>query len=135
GLYLWLFLDRSDGARPLGFIVLWACFEYQKSTGFLGYPWGLIPYSLTDALPLLQIADITGVYGITALLAACNAALAELILGIGSIRKGSLSLPSRAAYPALAVVLVAVALTYGLVRLATPIPRVGSMDAILVQQN
>src|SRR5208283_4274319 len=33
GLYLWLFLDRSDGARPLGFIVLWACFEYQKSTG------------------------------------------------------------------------------------------------------
>ena len=88
GIYLWLFLDRGERARPLAFSILWTCFEYQKSVGFLGYPWGLIPYSLTDALPLLQIADITGVYGITALLAACNAALAELILGIGSTRKG-----------------------------------------------
>ena len=135
GMYLWLFLDRGGRARPLAFSILWTCFEFQKSVGFLGYPWGLIPYSLTDALPLLQIADITGVYGITALLAACNAALAELILGIGLTRKGSLSPSTRAAYSALGVILVAVAVTYGLVRLATPIPRVGSMDAILVQQN
>jgi apolipoprotein N-acyltransferase len=135
GLYLWLFLDRSDGARPLSFIVLWACFEYQKSTGFLGYPWGLIPYSLTDALPLLQVADLTGVYGLTAILAACNAAIAELILGFGSSRKGALPMLARSCYAALAILLVAGALGYGLARMATPIPRVGTLDAVLVQQD
>jgi apolipoprotein N-acyltransferase len=135
GLYLWLFLDRSGKGRPLAFIVLWTSFEYLKSIGFLGYPWGLIPYSLTDALPLLQIADLTGVYGVTALLAACNAAIAELLLGIGASRKGPLSSRARSGYGILALALVIVSLGYGLTRIATKIPKVGSLDAVLVQQD
>lgn len=135
GLYLWLFLARGGKARPLAFIVLWTCFEYLKSIGFLGYPWGLIPYSLTDALPLLQIADITGVYGITAMLAACNAAIAELLLGIGASKGGVLSSRARSAYFALALILITGSLCYGLIRIAKPIPTIGSLDAILVQQN
>lgn len=143
GLYLWLFLSKSGRARPLAFIVLWVGFEYQKSTGFLGYPWGLLPYSLTDALPLLQIADLTGLYGVTAVLAACNAALAELLLGLGPATAGrpSLRLPSRLSarvrggYAAFALALTALSLGYGLARMAVPIPRVGSIDAVLVQQN
>jgi apolipoprotein N-acyltransferase len=135
GLYLWFFLSRGGNARPLGFILLWTCFEYQKSFGFLGYPWGLIPYSLTDALPLLQIADLAGVYGISAVLVACNAAIAELILGMGSPRHGLLPIRLRIGYSALAAALVLGSLGYGLVRIATPLPKVGSLDAILVQQN
>ncbi|MGA2544932.1 MAG: apolipoprotein N-acyltransferase [Rectinemataceae bacterium] len=135
GLYLWLFLSRGAKARPLGFILLWTCFEYQKSVGFLGYPWGLIPYSLTDVLPLLQTADIAGVYGITALLAACNAALAEIILGIGSSRRGPLSRRLRMGYSALALALVFGSLGYGLVRMAIHVPKIGSLDVILVQQD
>jgi apolipoprotein N-acyltransferase len=135
GLYLWLFLSRGAKARPLGFIVLWTCFEYQKSVGFLGYPWGLIPYSLTDALPFLQIADITGVYGVTALLAACNAALAEIFLALGSSRQGPLSTRLRMGYSALALALVFGSLGYGLVRMAIAVPKIGSLDVILVQQN
>jgi apolipoprotein N-acyltransferase len=135
GLYLWLFLHRSGRARPIAFVILWASFEYLKSTGFLGYPWGLLPYSLTDALPLLQIADLTGVYGISALLAAANAALAELMLGAGASKPGALSLRSRLAYVTLALVLSMGALGYGIARMGTPIPLVGSIDAVLVQQN
>jgi apolipoprotein N-acyltransferase len=135
GLYLWLFLERSGRARPLAFVVLWTCFEYLKSTGFLGYPWGLIPYSLTDALPLLQIADLTGLYGITAILAACNAAIAELLLGIGAARPAPLAPRLRIVYSALALALVLGALGYGTARMAKPIPLVGSIDAVIVQQN
>jgi len=135
GLYLWLFLERSGRARPLAFIVLWTAFEYQKSTGFLGYPWGLIPYSLTDALPLLQIADLTGLYGITAVLAACNAALAEMLLGVGASKHRPLSPRLRIGYAVLALSLIVGTLGYGLVRMAAPIPRIGSIDAVLVQQN
>jgi apolipoprotein N-acyltransferase len=135
GLYLWFLLDRGGRARPLGFILLWTAFEYLKSVGFLGYPWGLLPYSLTDALPFLQIADITGLYGVTALLAASNAALAELLLGIGLPNKGALTRPARLGYSTLALGLAALALGYGLLRMASPIPKVGSLDAVLVQQN
>jgi apolipoprotein N-acyltransferase len=135
GLYLWLFLHRSGRARPLAFILLWTAFEYQKSIGFLGYPWGLLPYSLTDALPLLQTADLAGVYGITALLAACNAALAELLLGIGSTWQPSLSRRARLGYCALALALVVGCLGYGMIRMARPVRRIGSLNAVLVQQN
>jgi apolipoprotein N-acyltransferase len=140
GLYLWLFLSRSGRARPAAFIALWSSFEYLKSTGFLGYPWGLLPYSLTDALPLLQIADLGGVYGVTAVLAACNAALAELLLGrppLGAGASGSapLALRPRLAYLALALGFVAASLGYGLVRMGIAIPRIGSVEAVLVQQN
>lgn len=135
GLYLWLSLDRSARGRPLAFALLWTSFEYLKSIGFLGYPWGLLPYSLTDVLPLLQIADLTGLYGITALLAACNAALAELILGQGSSRKAPLSLHLRRGYSVIALSLILCSLGYGLIRMGAPIPRIGSLDAVLVQQN
>jgi apolipoprotein N-acyltransferase len=133
GLYLWLFLNRAGKARPLAFILLWTAFEFQKSTGFLGYPWGLLPYSLTDALPLLQMADLAGVYGITTLLAACNAALAELLLGLGG--RGALAWRLRGGYSILALLLLAGSLGYGLVRMSTPIHLKGSLNAVLVQQN
>jgi len=135
GLYLWLFLNRAGKARPFAFIVLWTAFEMQKSVGFLGYPWGLIPYSLTEALPLLQIADLTGLYGVTAVLAACNAAIAELLLGIGKASAPALSKRGRLGSSLASLLLVALSLGYGLSKLATPIPRIGSLNAILVQQN
>jgi apolipoprotein N-acyltransferase len=142
GLYLWLFLARSGTARPLAFALLWTAFEHQKSTGFLGYPWGLLPYSLTDALPLLQIADLAGVYGISLVLAFFNAGAAELLLGLGArdawrgaAAGRSLSVRARVAYSSIALGLVLACLGYGLARMGTPIPRAGTIGAILVQQN
>ena len=38
----------------------WALYEYLKSVGFLGYPWGLVAYPLGDFLPLVQFIDTTG---------------------------------------------------------------------------
>ncbi len=135
GLYLWLFLRKSGRARPLAFAVLWVSFEYLKSTGFLGYPWGLLPYSMTEALPLLQIADLAGLYGVTAVLAGCNAALAELCLGIGAPGGGALARRDRLRWSAAALAILLCCLGYGLVRMGIPVKRIGSIDAVLVQQN
>ncbi|MBL8968391.1 MAG: apolipoprotein N-acyltransferase [Spirochaetaceae bacterium] len=77
GFYLAFFLKKTGPYRPLAFALLWTSFEFLKSTGFLGYPWGLLPYTQTEVLPLLQIADITGIYGLSFLLAFANAVLAE----------------------------------------------------------
>jgi apolipoprotein N-acyltransferase len=147
GLYLWLFLAKGRQARPLAFALLWTGFEYCKSTGFLAYPWGLLPYSLTDALPFLQIADATGIYGITFMMAACNAAVAELLRGwresaperegssLGPLKPPALEPRIRLGYALLALALVAGDAAYGLVRLGERIPQVGSLGAVIVQQN
>jgi apolipoprotein N-acyltransferase len=46
---------------------LWMCFEYLRTLGFLGYSYGVIGYSQWNVLPLIQIADIFGVWGVSAL--------------------------------------------------------------------
>src|SRR5208337_1987912 len=47
---------------------LWVCYEYfLKSSGFLGYSYGNLGYSQYAFLPLIQIADTVGVWGISLL--------------------------------------------------------------------
>jgi len=78
--YGWFMLRHAGRARPLVFALAWAAFEFAKSTGFLGYPWGLLPYSFTAIPIMLQTADIWGVYGISTFLALSSASLGELLL-------------------------------------------------------
>jgi apolipoprotein N-acyltransferase len=44
-----------------------------------GFPWGLAGYSQHSVLPVIQVAELTGVYGISFLLVAVNCALAALL--------------------------------------------------------
>lgn len=55
--------------------VFWVSVEYARSTLFTGFPWGLLAYSQSDILPLIQISDITGPYGVSFLIAFSNATL------------------------------------------------------------
>jgi apolipoprotein N-acyltransferase len=57
----------------------WVAFEYLRSFPYFGFPWFLAGYSQYLHLPLIQIADITGVYGISFLIVTVNAAIADLI--------------------------------------------------------
>ena len=53
-----------------GYLVQWLIFltyEYLCTKGFLGYPYGVMGYSQWKMIPLIQIASITGVWGISAL--------------------------------------------------------------------
>ena len=79
GLYLCYILKRSGPYRPIAFALFWTALEYAKSVGFLGYPWGLLPYTQTLVLPVLQIAELTGVYGLSFLVSLCNGAIAEIL--------------------------------------------------------
>ncbi len=63
---------------------IWAIYEYLKSSGFLGYPWGLISYPTNTILPLIQIVDITGIWGLSFLIALSNATISEIVLSIKS---------------------------------------------------
>jgi len=48
---------------------------------FIGNPWGLTGYAQSDVLPLVQIASITGIYGVGFAVVCVNAAVAELWMG------------------------------------------------------
>jgi len=60
--------------------VLWTALELARTCVFSGFPWSLLGYSQYLALPVIQISDITGVYGVSFLIALVNAALSEFIM-------------------------------------------------------
>jgi apolipoprotein N-acyltransferase len=113
--------------RPALFFIaapaLWTALELARTYVFSGFPWALLGYTQYRSLPLIQFADITGVYGVSFLIVLVNAALAGLI---GSGRRW-LPLATAAA-------LVAMVLAYGYHRLHEP-EGTGSIRIAVVQGN
>jgi len=58
--------------------IFWVVLEYLRSYLFTGFPWSSIGYTQYKLLTLIQIADITGIYGVSFLLVAVNGALADI---------------------------------------------------------
>ena len=63
-------------AAPAG----WVALEYLRTHLFTGIPWNLLGISQVKALPLIQIASITGVYGVSFIVVLVNAVLAGYCL-------------------------------------------------------
>ena len=64
------------------YIVQWIIFlayEYLRTQGFLAYSYGVAGYSQWNLLPVIQIADIAGVWGVTALVVFPSAWLASAL--------------------------------------------------------
>jgi apolipoprotein N-acyltransferase len=117
----------SGHFRPFLLAAAWCAYEYFKSVGFLAYPWGLVAYPVSSVLPLIQFVDVTGVWGLSFLMALVNALAAEAALDGWRPR-----LVRQAGF---ALVLVACALGYGAYRMAAPIPHDATASLVLVQQN
>lgn len=79
-LLRWLTGDRSARWTVLLAPLVWTGLEYLRSIGPLGFPWALLGVSQHADIPVLQLARLTGVYGISALLVAVNALLAASIM-------------------------------------------------------
>jgi apolipoprotein N-acyltransferase len=52
--------------------VAWVAGDFFRSFLLTGFPWAMLGHSQYRTLPLIQIADITGVYGITLLIVLAN---------------------------------------------------------------
>ncbi len=69
--------------RPSMFVLaapaVWTLFEVVRSRGELAFPWGVLGYTLSDHPPLLQTADLWGVYGLSFLIVLVNALLAAAV--------------------------------------------------------
>ncbi|MCK5673570.1 MAG: apolipoprotein N-acyltransferase [Spirochaetales bacterium] len=65
--------------RPFLIAGIWIVYEYLKSIGYLGFPWGLMAHSAGIA-PFVQIADITGQWGVSFLIVLVNTMILETMV-------------------------------------------------------
>lgn len=145
-LALWLVRKMDALSVPLAVAVpvAWVALEYARMnfpTGFpvlkplglyhmIGFGWYFIGYTQHEFLALVQIADFGGVYAVSFVVAACNGALADVLLRSGRVRAAlRWEAPANSAPPAgplagplagvgVAGALLAAACGYGAFRLA-----------------
>jgi apolipoprotein N-acyltransferase len=135
------FLARHRRATALLVAAAWTAAELGRGrlfTGtpfFIGNPWALLGYSQMGWPPIVQIAAVTGVYGVTFALAALNAALAACWLrwrdGLWSSQRGTFGILA-------ATIPAAAALAYGLLTLArapNADARIPATRVAVVQRN
>ena len=65
---------------PLLAACLWAGLEYIRTYAFTGFSWGSLGYSQYSHLLFIQIADLSGVYGVSFLIVLINYLIADLFL-------------------------------------------------------
>lgn len=87
---------------------IWVSLEYARAHLLTGFPWCLLGYTQFLRLPLIQIADITGVYGISLLVILVNFILYKLLFH--SLYEGKKYL---AAEVVIIAIMVGVTLVYG----------------------
>jgi len=115
----WSLLMRRGGLElwRLAVPALWVACEFARSSLFAGFSWELLGYSAYRDTRLIQIADLTGVYGLSFLMALCSYVAAELIAAaVARPRQPGLSCGFIFAAPATLLAAVLLALLYGEMR-------------------
>lgn len=100
------------------FPVCLTALEFARNYVLTGFPWSNIAYSQARFLGMIQLADITGIYGLTFLIALTGASLPSLWHSLGPSRRSG-SQDHRVLRPVLlALVLVVAARGYGALRIS-----------------
>lgn len=135
---LFAVLMRVVAPRPsltgYGFcMAAWAGSEYLRGVLFGGIPWFLLGHTQYKVIPVMQITDITGVYGLSALLAGLNYLVAWLVGGPwrAAGARGSVGGADFQRACLVQALLVAGVVGYGLITLPPPAPPDGPRVAVI----
>ena len=124
--------------RIFWFALCYVTYEWVKSTGFLAYPWGTLYQTTYHFKIFTQIADITGVYGITFLMACFSALLGEFFILWFSSRTEEEKILSVFSVSCTALTigtLFAVSFIYGIFQYTKDWQPEKIVNTIMVQQN
>lgn len=69
-----------------GLPAIWVGIEYLRCFGTWTMPWNYLGYSQSHSLPVIQVADIGGVYAVSFMVVLANSALFVLFSQLGPIR-------------------------------------------------
>jgi len=109
--------------------IVWVTLETIRSNVMTGFPYLLLGHTQINNLALMQILDVTGVYGVSFLVMSCNGLLAEVAVALGSGAWKPIAVPAAIVGAALAGTLI-----YGHQRLKAITTRPGP-EVCLVQAN
>ena len=69
--------------------IAWVAGEWLRSVSPIGFTWGLLGYALSRDLGVIQIAEITGAYGVSWVIVFVNIALFSLVFCSNDLRRKS----------------------------------------------
>jgi apolipoprotein N-acyltransferase len=130
-LLAWL-SQRSERMALVAAPFLWVALEFLRThLPDIGFPWNLLGYTASGSLVLLQIASVTGIFGLSLLVAGYNALLVWAALSIRRAGGRSPVTPAALVWAGATVALLAAA-TFG----GSLVPRAQPTSvAHLVQTN
>jgi apolipoprotein N-acyltransferase len=74
----WWLSKRTTGTwRMAALAAAWVIMEWLRSAGSLTFPWAQVCYTQYRFLPVIQIAEVTGAFGVSFLILLVNASIAE----------------------------------------------------------
>lgn len=79
-LILKLLVQKPNIFYPFIVANIWTALEFIRGWFFTGFPWGSLGYSQVKNLPLIQLASLFGVFGISYLVALTNATIAYIFI-------------------------------------------------------
>ena len=125
---LFSLIHLQSGAGLVLMPFLWVALEYGMSLGPMGFPWVSLATTQTDYLPVIQMVEWTGIYGISFWLVTVNVIL-----------YGLMTLPRVAWMPRVRTALVVIVMVWlaGYGRLATlpEMDEAKTVDLAVVQPN
>ncbi len=94
---------------------LWTAQEYLRAFMLSGFPWELLGYSQYRQLKLIQVADMTGVYGVSFVIVLANTVAFLLLSGLPALKSPgtTISRRLRVVSVGLLVVVLGAVLGYG----------------------
>src|SRR5438132_866791 len=122
------------------FPAAWCAFEFLRAHLAGGFPWYFLAHTQHALLPMIQISDVTGAYGVSFLVAAVNVLVFEVLVSRPQIRSLFSLAPHAFSARSLAIQAIVVlfglsgTLTYGYWRLSQQDFRTGPRIA-LIQGN
>ena len=136
GAFGWFVHRRAFSLQPSAFSVFvvpaaWVALEYLRSRLLSGLGWNLLAYSQTPWLSAIQIADVTGAWGVSFVIVLVNAVLADYV-GAARDKKTNRQRISRLAVAGGAVLIT---LGYGHWRLRAAAGTVLPVRLAVVQGN
>lgn len=113
---------------------IWVSLEVLRNYLFTGFPWALVGYTQYKFLIIAQLADITGIYGISYLVILFNCFIFDLLI----FKKNKIKYPLLSYIPtAISIILVSLvfilSIGYGIKRVYEPIN--GKMFRVAVVQG
>ncbi|MEK7748213.1 MAG: apolipoprotein N-acyltransferase [Nitrospirota bacterium] len=109
--------------------VFWTGLEYLRGHLLTGFPWNILGYSQYRNISLIQIADITSVYGVSFMIILINVSL--YLIAQTAWQKRQLAI-----YPtAILFSVLAISFLYGTYRLSQPMGRGDPITVAVIQGN